>query len=531
MICLSLTAPTFAHMSSDIEHYAGYIDLVELRADLLDCASALESGAAKAREFAQACIAWARGEKKQRAIQFIFTLRTKTDGGLCEAAHESERRAVLEQVMASGAFDYIDVEAEHESFCKHMYVKTQNAATSRLIVSRHWFDDKRAFYENGEGAKGRIDYARMPWLQEMKGLAELYPQALIKQALMCMSAWQLEALFVGAQQLKSMRGRYVLAPMGDFGRPARILTARSGSLWTYASAQGTRQAAAGHFDPKALCETYSYKKLHDKTRVFAVVGNPVMHSKSPEFHNAVFKKQELDAVYVHLSVDDVAALSPLMEHMNLRGLSVTIPHKSAIIPLLDEVDEAVLRCGSCNTLVVESISGVQKTRGYNTDIVGFLQPLRTRLASANKELQGMACTVVGSGGTARAVSHALLGEGARVLLVNRTLKNAEELALFLHKRYGAAVAHAPITDYAAIKMHSELIVQTTSVGMNAPQQTPLPNYEFSGKEIAYDIVYTPPCTKFLQEAQNAGCATISGEEMFVAQAQAQSELFCNIQKA
>ncbi len=532
MVCLSLTAPTLAQMTSDIDAYHSYIDLLELRADLLSAASVLEDKDGDVRYFADACIAWIHGEKKRHALPCIFTLRSESDGGLCKAACEQKRREVLQYIVASQAFDYVDVEAEYPSFCQQMYEQTKNSDTMKLIVSKHYFDYRCAFYENNDARHSDdfIDCARMPWLREMKMLICTYPHAIVKHALTCTTSSQLCALFEAAKDLHHMQDQYVLAAMGDFGRPARILSARIGSLWTYASLQGTKQAAMGHFDPKELCEIYSYKKITKETRVFAVVGNPVMHSKSPTFHNARFKEKKLNAVYIHLPLDNVKILPTLIKNMNVYGLSVTIPHKTSVLSQLDETDALVQGTRSCNTIVVHDTLVEKflrkKTHGYNTDIQGFLTPLTTRLVRLHMRLCDMKCTVLGSGGTAQSISHALLREGACVLIVNRTLEKAKELARFLSTCYDTEVLHSSITDYRAIAAHDSLIVQTTSVGMNAASKTPLANYRFSGKEIAYDIVYTPSRTKFLQDAEASGCLTISGKEMFISQAEAQSEFFC-----
>lgn len=617
MICLSLTQPTLEQNSRVLKENLRYIDLTELRADLLESAAeALRTGGEKGGKFVLDCVSWVLEQRKlcerdmrQKNMRFIFTLRREVDGGALPPACEKGRRRVLEVVLESGAFDYIDIEGDEPELCARMAELAADAQNSRrgrggtgweaddgskrpptqLIISRHYFDAAAAFSmppsEEAEknnaqksdqknlvrtGMLGRIrqglktvdeslrgeaaaaveksirrlnDLRGMLWVRNAIDDARRYPQAIFKCAVMCASTKHLRRMFEGAQLFKKSgkeaardreRGgeyetsRYVFAAMGDFGRPARVLSKKLGSLWTYASAKDGVLAAPGHFSPRELFDLYNHRRIGESTKVFAVAGNPVFHSKSPVFHNPIFREKDLNAVYIHLLLDDIAELKRLIPLMTIRGLSVTVPHKGDVVPLLSQADIGVRASGSCNTVVVQKDG---RLFGYNTDMAGFLIPLSQLLAKRRRSLSSLSCTVIGSGGAARAVAQVLAEAGAKLLLVNRTPNKARDLARELqntHRDKANNIDYAKLTDFDRIARYADVLVQCSSAGMNAPEETPLPGYPFTGKEIAYDIVYTPRDTRFLKDAREAGCAVIYGDAMFSEQAKQQSELFCAV---
>jgi 3-dehydroquinate dehydratase/shikimate dehydrogenase len=316
----------------------------------------------------------------------------------------------------------------------------------------------------------------------------------------------------------------ILLAMGPFGLPSRILTAKTGSILSFCS-PADESAAPGHLSPEELSGLYRYAQIRAETPVFAVIGNPIMHSRSPAYHNPRFSEEDIEAVYVPVPVDDVDAFFQTAELIGMRGLSVTIPHKQAVIPYTVEREEAVERLSACNTLIRRSGGWY----GCNTDVEGFLTPLWARLGTGNESdgFAGKKACVIGAGGAARAVVYALLLQGVRLCILNRSLEKAQGLA----EDFGdiGPEIRSGTMDERGLKLmrsHSDLIVQTTSVGMHPDiGADPMPAYSFTGNEIVYDIVYNPEITRFLSRAREAGSEVISGMEMFDNQARLQYQLF------
>jgi 3-dehydroquinate dehydratase / shikimate dehydrogenase len=312
------------------------------------------------------------------------------------------------------------------------------------------------------------------------------------------------------------RVQKVLLGMGDYGFPTRVLAPKLGSLFCYSSPP-RESAAPGHVDPGSLDELYRYHQIGRDTEVYGVIGNPVMHSLSPRIHNAGLAALRRDAVYLPFLVDEVEPFLRMADDLAVQGLSVTIPHKESVMGILERSDRSVTASGACNTMR-RGQDG--KWEGTNTDSAGFLSPLLEAFGGSLP--RGLGATVIGAGGASRAIVHALTREGARVLVLNRTLDRARRLA-------SAFDAQAAPLDDSGLRLaagFSDLIVQATSVGM-APRADadPLPGYRFSGREVAYDLVYVPGTTAFLKRALEAGCRVIRGRQMLLAQAFEQFRIF------
>ena len=313
----------------------------------------------------------------------------------------------------------------------------------------------------------------------------------------------------------------VLFGMGDYGFPTRVLAPRLGSLFCYSSPP-TGNEAQGHVDPRTLDELYGYHRIGKDTAVFGVIGNPVMHSFSPLIHNTGLLAQGLDAVYLPFLVDELASFFHVADSLGVQGLSVTIPYKESVIPMLGYKDRAVAAIGACNTMR-RGADG--RWEGTNTDAAGFLASLVQAFHGVVPPGQG--ATVIGAGGASRAVVYTLLDQGVRVLVLNRTALRAQKLAQELGGR-GASVQSAPL-DESSVKLmagFTDLIVQTTKLGMSPNENAdPLPGYQFTGAEVVCDIVYAPDTTSFLKRALAAGCTVVRGSQMLLAQAYEQFAFF------
>lgn len=265
--------------------------------------------------------------------------------------------------------------------------------------------------------------------------------------------------------------------------------------------------------------------LDAKTQVVTLLGHPVEHSLSPHIHNAAFRVQGVNAVYVATPVAP-NALEPAIEGLRalkLLGANVTVPHKEAVLPLLDEVSERAAAVGAVNTIVRDaSHDGRDRLYGDNTDVEGFLSPLVDRVGTA---LEGASMIVFGAGGAARAVTYGLLDQYSpdRLTLVARRPEQAEALAADLEGYDpGDALGVSTFEDATEAVRRSRLLVNATPLGM-APDTEHRPwdaPDDLGPDHVAYDLVYNPEETRFLREAAAQGAKTIGGLDMLVEQAAA-----------
>jgi len=309
--------------------------------------------------------------------------------------------------------------------------------------------------------------------------------------------------------------------MGPAGIMTRILGPSRGSFLTYGSLDDESATAPGQLTARELREVYRIDRIDRQTEVFGIIGNPVGHSLSPHIHNAAFAAAGMNAVYVPFAVRDAVSFMRRLAHPRsrdldwiLRGLSVTTPHKSVVMDQLDWIDPAAKEIGAVNTIVVRD----NLLHGYNTDAPGFIAPLRNAFGS----LQGARCAIIGAGGGARAALWALRNDGAQVTLFIRDLER------------GSPVAHEFGVDCRELTGarfdQFEIVINATLLGTRGEyaEQTPATAEQLSGVRLAYDLVYNPIETRFLREARAAGCKTLSGLEMLVAQGVEQFKLWTGL---
>ncbi|MFH1651410.1 MAG: shikimate dehydrogenase [Chloroflexota bacterium] len=249
-----------------------------------------------------------------------------------------------------------------------------------------------------------------------------------------------------------------------------------------------------------------------KTIICGVIGDPIGHTLSPVMHNAAFREMGIDGIYLPFRVTREALKEAIkgMRALNLRGLNVTIPHKEAVIPLLDRLDPAAESIGAVNTIVNDA----GRLVGYNTDADGFYQALlESGTAPRDKN-----AVLLGAGGAARAIGFILAREGAHLTLVNRSQERARELARWLKPVAGRPVKTLALNniDLAAALLGADLLVNATSVGM-APhgEKTPVPAELLKTGLAVFDTVYRPRQTRLLREAMVGGAAATGGIEMLI----------------
>ena len=235
-------------------------------------------------------------------------------------------------------------------------------------------------------------------------------------------------------------------------------------------------------------------------------------------HNIAFETERLNGVYLPFAVRDVESFFKRMVHprtreldWRLRGLSVTAPHKLAVMKSLDWIDEHAREVGAVNTVVVED----ERLLGYNTDTDGLLQPLLEKVEA----LAGMKVAIIGAGGAARAAVWALQKNDADVTVFGRDSQKTKALA----DRFGVSsrdLLSANFSDY-------NIVINATPLGSpgGLKNETPALARQLKGVRLVYDLVYNPVNTRLLQEARTAGCEVLGGLHMLVAQAAIQFKLW------
>lgn len=315
------------------------------------------------------------------------------------------------------------------------------------------------------------------------------------------------ALWKLLKKAKSENKQLVPIAMGEAGKWTRILGLAYGAPMTYAALESGKEVAPGQISAEELRDVYRVKELTEKTDIFGIIGDPVKFSLSPYMQNAAFKAAGKDAVFVPFEVQDLDSFITRFlpeSGLNIRGLSVTQPHKQAVMKYLDEIDETAQKIGAVNTLKI--VDG--KLHGFNTDAPGFIAPLTQRAGN----LSGKRAAVLGAGGAARACIHALKQNGAQVTVFARDLAKAKPLAA----EFGVDLQLLSDEAFSGF----DLVVNATPLGMKGKfeGQSPSTPGQLKGVPVVYDLVYNPEETPFLQAARTAGVPTvIGGLEMLVAQ--------------
>jgi shikimate dehydrogenase len=249
-----------------------------------------------------------------------------------------------------------------------------------------------------------------------------------------------------------------------------------------------------------------------KTRLCGIIGNPVEHSLSPAMHNAAYEQLGLNFAYLAFRVTDVEGAIRAVRALDIRGLSVTVPHKVAVIPFLDEIDPVAKSIGAVNTVVNDG----GRLKGYNTDWTGFVRSLEAHVPAAGRRV-----ALLGAGGAARAIAFGLKAKGATLTILNR----AEEIEM---ARALAAEIDCPFGDLTQrdAVAGADIVVNATSVGMAPLQEkVPVDPASLRPEQVVVDIVYNPLETRFLREAAARGCRTVPGYEMLLLQGVTQFELW------
>lgn len=409
----------------------------------------------------------------------LATCRAAWEGGAYRGTEEA-RHAVLRDALDAGV-GYVDV--EFRASFRRAIVEQQRA---RTVVSLH-------------------DFTAMPpdLAETLAAMADERP-AVVKVAVTATRLSDVIALREAGRGIATQPR--VLIAMGQAGVATRVMPGHFGSCWTYAG----DGVAPGQVAADRLRDVYRLGEISAEAQVLGVAGRPIGHSLSPVLHNAALAARGLDAVYVPLEAADIDDLLHAAEALGVRGLSVTAPFKHDALARATAADPATVRIGAANTLT-RAADGWHAT---NTDVEGFLAPLRARRA-----IRGARVAVLGAGGAARAVVHGLAAEGADVTVYARRPEQATSVAA-----PGASTGVWP-PDAGSW----DVLVNTTPVG-TAPDvdRSPLSAAALGSRldgRLVYDLVYNPARTRLLTDAAERGALTLGGLDMLVAQAARQFEIW------
>ena len=459
MICVSLTSPTLEQLKQDMARAARVADVIEVRLDYLPLGTDVSPALA------------------DRPKPVIATCRRTADGGRYDG-DERVRAAMLRKAAAAAEFIDIELDAAAEF----------RDSPARRIVSYHNF---------------RETPASLAAILAM--LNETQPD-IAKIAVMANSQFDNLRVF---DLLRSARRPTAAFCMGELGLVSRILGAKFGSRITYAALDKGLESAPGQLPAAEMRDLYRYHRIGRNTAIYGVIANPVAHSMSPAIHNAAFEKAGIDAVYVPFKVDEPVAFVSAFEAIDVQGYSVTIPHKEAIMPAMDEIDPLAKAIGAVNTVV----NRAGRLHGSNTDCTAAVGELEKVT-----ELAGKTALMIGSGGGARAIAFGLRRRGVDLAVTDVVPEKARKLAEDVGCRWTRA------EDVGTPRV--DILLNASPVGMHPNvDQTPIPRSWLRPGCVVFDIVYNPIETRLLREAREAGCKTAAGFDMFVSQAVAQFELW------
>jgi shikimate dehydrogenase len=262
------------------------------------------------------------------------------------------------------------------------------------------------------------------------------------------------------------------------------------------------------------------------TKVCGVIGNPIEHTLSPIMQNAAFESLELDYVFLAFKVQtsEVEKAIAGMRALNIHGLNVTMPHKNAVIKYLDEIDPTAKTIASVNTILNKD----GKLLGFNTDGVGALNALEQN----GIKPRGKKVLLLGAGGAAKAIAYTISQEASELTILNRTVKQAEELSKSLSKKFNKKIKSGDLSSVSLKDnlVDADVLINATSIGMKPNADQTFVEPEWLKPDLAVlDIVYNPIETKLAKDAKMAGAKVVSGVEMLIYQGAASFEIWtaCN----
>jgi 3-dehydroquinate dehydratase / shikimate dehydrogenase len=424
---------------------------------------------------------------------WIATLRRPQDGGRFPGT-EPERQIIIRQAIVSGTFEWVDLETDVANAIPRF------GAVKRIIS-----------YHNLTETPADLDeiYARM-----LKQDGDVYKLSVLAQSPSDV-----------ARVLRLQRSApkpTVAFCMGDIGQPSRFLSLKYGAPFIYAAFNKERGIAPGLPSMEDFKTTYPIRSLNADTKVYGVVGDPVGHSLGPLLHNHMYQRHKVNAIYLPFRVPRGLFPQSVEEYEDIpvHGYSVTIPHKEAAAQLAREKEPNVESTGAANTLVRRDDGKFSAANTDYTAAVDSLKDFLTQKAQGGPvtQLSQVSCLLLGAGGVARALAHALHREGAQLTITSRTEDRTQRLA--------EEVKCKAVDWHARHNVSFDVLINCTPVGMHPNvDEAPVHFSVLKPGVIVFDTIYNPETTLLIREARARGCDTITGVDMFVRQAARQFELF------
>jgi 3-dehydroquinate dehydratase/shikimate dehydrogenase len=479
MICVSIGRGRHRHVIAEHKYLAEHgIRLVELRLDYIE--GPVQVGRLLA----------------DRHCPVIATCRRAVDGGRW-AGSEEARRLVLRTAIVEGA-DYVDLEDD-------IATSVPRYGATKRIVSHHDFHKTPADLDSLHARLAGMD-ADIVKIATMAN----HPDDNLRML----------------EMVRAARVPTVGICMGDIGMPSRVLAGRSGAPFTFATFHDDRVLAPGQIGWRQMRDLYRYESITTATRIYGVVADPVAHSLSPVVHNAALEAAGIDAVYLPFRVpaEQIDDFLSGAARWPIAGLSVTIPHKEAVLGHCVEQEELVKAIGATNTLSFTP-AGVTAA---NTDAIAAVESLEAALLEREDEggdgprpthgLRLKTALVLGAGGAARAVAFGLKRQGVEVTVCSRTLERTRRIA--------GEVGCKAVDWQARYRVPHECIVNATPIGMHPNvNETPYAKEHLRSYMVVFDTVYNPENTLLVKEARAVGCQIVTGVDMFVRQAAIQFRIW------
>jgi 3-dehydroquinate dehydratase/shikimate dehydrogenase len=447
-------------------------------------------------------------------VPVIVTIRPTWEGGKSTATDE-ERLTMFRAALAAGA-NLIDIEwvAWQRTPAFQTLLPQLRERHARLILSNHDF----------EGRPADLD-------ERVKQMCAIDDVNIVKIVWRAADPRDARIALELTRHATAAGKALVALAMGEAGQLSRLLAGKVESPFTFAALPAAGESAPGQPALDALTDLYRLDDQSYDWPTYAVIGWPVRHSLSPLIHNRGLARANLPGVYVPLPIaptydafaavlDDLRA-SPTI---NLRGLSVTIPHKENALRYITErggtIDPLAARIGAVNTIAIDQHNALT---GSNSDYAGALDALTLGMGITRNDLAGKRIAVLGAGGAARAIVAGLSACGATVVIYNRTQERAAALAAAFTSSSVKVVA-AAFDNFC--KSCCTIAINCTPLGMHPNvDASPLTPADLDGLECVMDTIYTPRDTRLLQDAASKNIRVIPGVEMFIRQAAAQFTAF------
>ena len=489
MICIPITGYTQEEALLQIEMSLSRAHVLELRMDLIS--GELQTLMERCRSY-------------PIPVKILVTNRRRGHSPSEESRGEGQRIALLKEAVRLGA-DYVDIELHTPGLLRKEVLATASAHgnRTRVIISHHDFRKTPSFktlkdifhdcMESGASVAKIVTLAKSP--EDNFTVLSLIPYA------------------------RNIRKDIIAFCMGEEGRESRIMAPLLGSHLSFASLNQGLASAPGQLTVDEMAEAMNLAgngihrggklSIPADAQLFCLLGNPVKQSHSPLMHDAALCRMKIAGKYLPFCIQDIASAVRGMRETGMRGASVTIPFKVAVMAHLDEVDSDALAIGAVNTIVNDN----GRLKGFNTDWIGLVQSLREVT-----DIKGRVFAILGAGGTARAAVFGIQREDGIPVIVNRNVARGESLA-----REWACPFY-PLTELGMVR--ADCLVNTTPVGMMpSTDESPVSGAILVNYRWVMDVIYNPLKTRLMRDAEKAGCITIPGLGMFVHQGAEQIRLW------